>query len=278
MTMGYHLKLSQFEGPLDLLIHLIRVHEIDIFNIDIFVLTSQYLEYLRLVHFDDLSDAGDFLEMAATLIEIKTRMLLPNPESLEGSEQDTEEDPRKALSDRLILHEQFVHAASYLAGSAQIDALVFTNHEYQRLSPIYENIEAPLICDLASLVIMYDQLMKSAAEKKPPAKLEAITHQVTVEQKIKEIESLIRTVRYILFQGFYERFRSRYELIVSILAILELAKGGKLKLFQKINGHLYVCDPTIPESDLPSFVTEESSPIKHSISAGLENPSMSKGF
>ena len=257
MTTGYHLKLSQFEGPLDLLVHLIRVHEIDIFNIDIFVLTTQYLEYLRLIRFDDLTDAGDFLEMAATLIEIKTRMLLPNLESGSGAELDLDEDPRKTLGERLILNEQFAHAAYFLASSAQLDAMVFYNHEYERLSPLYEDIQAPLICDQASLVIMYEQLMRSMSEKKPPAKLEAITHQVTVEQKIKEIESLIRTVRYILFQGFYERFRSRYELVVSILAILELTKWGKLRLFQKINGHLYVCDPCIPESELPDFIFEE---------------------
>ena len=272
MTTGYHLKLSQFEGPLDLLLHLIRAHEIDIFNIDIFVLTSQYLEYLRLVRFDDLADAGDFLEMAATLIEIKTRMLLPSFDSLTEGQENGDEDPRKALSDRLILHEQFLKAAEHLAASASMDTVIFSNHEYERLSPMYEDIQAPLICDLASLVIMYDQLMKSAAEKKPPTKLEAITHQVTLEQKIKEIDNLIRTVRYILFQGFYERLRSRYELIVSILAILELAKSGRLKLFQKINGHIYVCDPAIPDNDLPSFVFEEAPTIRVDHSKVLPSP------
>jgi len=80
MTTQYYLKLEQFEGPLDLLLHLIRVNEIDIFNIDIFKLTQQYLAYLRILRYDDLADADGFIEVAATLIGIKTKLLLPGKE------------------------------------------------------------------------------------------------------------------------------------------------------------------------------------------------------
>src|ERR1700759_2248912 len=101
MSAEYFVKTDQFEGPLDLLLHLIRVHEIDIFAIDVLLLTQEHLSYLRLMRFDDLQQAGEFLEMAATLIEIKTRMLLPSDEKQAGKEGVEDDDPIKSLQERL---------------------------------------------------------------------------------------------------------------------------------------------------------------------------------
>jgi segregation and condensation protein A len=252
MAAAYHLKLSRFEGPLDLLIHLIRVNEIDIFNIDIFLLTTQYLEYLRLIKFDDLADAGEFIEMAATLIEIKARMLLPNFDSEAEEEGKIEEDPRKSLQERLILHEQFKLVAEHLASNSLLDLPVYSNHEYERLEPLYSHIEAPLVGDPASLVVMYEQLMKAMTEKKPPLKVEAKTHLVTIDETIQQIENLIKTVKFLLFQGFYTNFKSRYELVVNILAVLELTRWGKLKVYQReLNGPFWIYDAVLKEDVLP---------------------------
>lgn len=265
MTAAYYLKLQQFEGPLDLLLHLIRVNEIDIFNIDIFFLTSQYLTYLRTLQYEDLADASEFLEMAATLIEIKTRMLLPGQEKSE-EEGLEEEDPRQNLQERLIAYEQFKRAAEMLAQFPRFGDQVRTNCEWQRLEPSFEDIEAPLEGNPASLVILYEQMLQQLAERKPPAKVEAKTHLVTVEQKIAELTKLLETVKFALFQGFYKKFRSRYELVVYILAALELSKGGSIKLYQQdANGPLWLYRSDFDTKGLPIAPMEEARPLESDV-------------
>ena len=252
MNSNYQLKLNQFEGPLDLLLHLIKVNEIDIFNIDIFRLTTQYLEYLRLIKFDDLGDAGEFLEMAATLIEIKSRMLLPRDEK-KAEDLLGEEDPRRSLQERLLEYEKFKQAAEELSVRPHYGIAIQTSQEWRRLEPLYEDIEGPLIGDPASLVILYEQMLRSLATRKPPVRVEAKTHMVTVEQKIEELGRLLETVNFALFQGFYKRFQSRYELVVYILAVLELSKWGKLKTYQQeLNGPLWIYRSTFDEGLLPA--------------------------
>jgi segregation and condensation protein A len=257
MASGYYLKLQQFEGPLDLLLHLIKVNEIDIFNIDIFLLTSQYLNYLRTLKYEDLADASEFLEMAATLIEIKTKMLLPGQEKSEDEEQD-DEDPRQNLQERLIAYEQFKRVAEFLLDQPRFGDQIRTNHEWQRLEPMFEDCEAPLEGDPASLVILYEQMLTKLAERKPPAKVEVKTQLVTVEQKIDELAKLLETVKFALFQGFYKKFKSRYELVVYILATLELSKGGRLKLYQhEANGPLWLYRSDFDASKLPIAQEQE---------------------
>ena len=179
------------------------VNEIDIFNIDIFLLTTQYLKYLRTIKYDDLSDAGEFLEMAATLIEIKTRMLLPGQQEKLSEEKLTEDDPRYDLQERLIEYEKYKAIAAHLGDLPQFGDQIRTNTECDRLLPQYVDIEAPLEGDSASLVILYEQMLRKLSERKPPAKVEATMHLVTVEEKIEELSKLLETVNFALFQGFY---------------------------------------------------------------------------
>ena len=251
MPTAYSVKLQQFEGPLDLLLHLIRVNEFDIFNIDVFMLTSQYIGFLRTVEYEDLADASEFLEMAATLIEIKTKMLLPGQEKSDGDDED-EEDPRKTLQERLLLYEQFKGAAQFLAPRLNLESEYRTPCEWQRLEKEYEDLEAPLIGDVASLVILYEQMLQALAQRKKPAKVEAKTHLVRVEEKIEELTRMLETLSFALFQGFYKKFASRYELVVYILAALELSKGGKVKLYQQqVNGPLWLYKSDFDRSKLP---------------------------
>jgi len=251
MSTTYYLKLQQFEGPFDLLLHLIRVNEIDIFNIDVFLLTSQYLGYLRTLNYEDLADASEFLEMAATLIEIKTKMLLPGQEKSDESD-DENDDPRHNLQERLIVYEQFKRAAEHLHGQPMFGEQIRTNCEWQRLAPAFEDCEAPLEGDATSLVVLYEQMLQSMGERKPPVKIEAKTHQVTVEQKIEELNRLLETVKFALFQGFYKKFRSRYELVVYVLAALELSKGGQVKIYQQeLNGPLWLYRSDFATEGLP---------------------------
>lgn len=253
MASPYFLKLDQFEGPLDLLIHLIKVNEIDIFNIDVLLLTEQYLQYLRLLNYDDLGDAGEFLEMAATLIEIKTWMLLPRDETQSTGEDGVDIDPRKSLQDRLIEYERFRMAAEHFMRIPQLGDQICTNSEWQRLQPQYEDIEGPLEGDAASLVVLYEQMLKEFAERKPPVKHEAKMHMVTVEEKIEELARLLDTLKFVLFRGFYERFQSRYELVVYTLAMLELVKEKRIKIHQEqLNGPIWLHHLDYDSSLLPS--------------------------
>lgn len=249
MTSKYFVQLDRFEGPLDLLLYLIKENEIDIFDIDIFLLTTQYLSHLRLIQFDDLSDAGAFLEMAATLIEIKSRMLLPIEKS--SSADGSDEDPRLPLQQRLIEYERYRNVANFLDELPQVGVEIQTSSEWSRLEPLYEDIEAPLTGDPATLVILYELTLKMLSERKH-SKVEAKTHLVSVEEIIEKLDQLIEAARFSLFQGFYHGFSSRYEFVVYILAILELVKMKKLKVFQgEPLGPIWIYQSNLDESILP---------------------------
>lgn len=253
MASEYFIKLDQFEGPLDLLLYLIRVHEIDIFKIDIFLLTTQYLNFLRVAEFDDLTDASAFIAMAATLIEIKTRQMLPN-ESRETSEDGVdEEDPARSLQQRLIEYDRFRKAADFFEYSPQMGVQIQSNHEWQRLAPKYEHIEAPIKGETASLVMMYEQMLKDLVERKP-GKVEAKMHRITLEETIELMCTYMEQVQFLLFQGMYSKFKTRYDFVVHILAVLELCKSGLLSTYQdKLMGPLWVYLRTCELEKMPFF-------------------------
>lgn len=252
MATSHFLKLDRFEGPLDLLLHLIKVHEIDIFDIDVFVLTQQYLDYLRLVDFSDLTDASEFMEMAASLIDIKTRMLLPRPAVVSEDGRIIEEDPRESLAQRLIELDRFRRASEELAARPQVGVQIMLNHEPTRLAKVYEDVEAPLTGDAATLCILYEQILRELADRKPDQQVKVHRHQVNIDQVIVDLKRLMETTTFTLFQGFFERFRTRYELVVNIMAILELGKRGQLRIYQQeMNGPLWLYRQDMDISQLP---------------------------
>jgi segregation and condensation protein A len=232
MSSEYFVKLDRFEGPLDLLLHLIRVHEIDIFAIDILKLTTEYLSFLRLVKFDDISEAGEFISMGATLIEIKSRGLLPTEERKVTNEDGVDEDPLKTLQDRLLQYEMIRRAAEWFMHCPQMGVEIQTGHEHVRLSEVFKDVETPLEGDPARLIILFDQTMRDLAERKA-AKIEAKMHGITLEQTIERFSEYIGTVKFGMFQGLYNKFRSRYDMLVHLMAVLELSKQDKLKIYQQ---------------------------------------------
>lgn len=251
MSQEYFVKTDQFEGPLDLLLHLIRVHEIDIFAIDVLLLTREYLAYLRLIQFDDLQQAGEFLEMAATLIEIKTRMLLPHDESAAGEDGAGDDDPVRTLQERLLQYEMFRNAAEHFSQMPQMGVEIQSNNEWHRLMPLYEHIEAPLTGDPATLVVLYEQMLRGLAERKN-AKVTAKVHRITVEETIEKVAKDIEAARFALFQGIYNRLQSRDELVVHILAMLELVKMKRIQVYQQdMMGPIWMYRMDCDESVLP---------------------------
>lgn len=252
MNSKYFVKVEQFEGPLDLLLHLIKLNEIDIFNINIFELTNQYLEYLRILEFDNLQQAGEFLEMAATLIEIKSRLLLPQGGERLGTDEDnTTDDTLINLQQRLIEYERFKQAAKILEQSYCNYPITYSSYECKRLEPFYEGIELPLQVDATMLVVLYEQLLKNIPQKKQ-GKIHAKINKVNIDEKIEEILSLLENFNFALFQSFYNRFASRYELVIYILAILELIKLGKIRYYQESAlGPLWIYKYDFDEQNLP---------------------------
>ena len=235
MATHYFLKLEHFEGPLDLLLHLIRVNELNIFDINLLTLTTQYLEYLRLVRFDDLKDAASFLEMAASLIEIKSYQLLPRDTAKtagEGDLEGTDDSGLKDLQQRLFEFETFKQAGAYLATQGTTSFKHFTSHEGQRLDLIYGEKCEELIGDPAVLLILYEQMLSTLSERQP-AHLSARGEALTIGELMGRIREYLDKLRFYMLQSAYAQMNSRYELIAYILAMLQLARDREIKLYQE---------------------------------------------
>ena len=234
MSSAPQIKLEQFEGSLDLLLHLIKVNEINIFSIDLLFLANQYFAVLRLVEFRDLATAGDFLQTAATLVEIKSRSLLPDANKNEHTDlnellEDDDSLPRD-FKERLITYYQIKQGAQYLQGRYLRDYR-FSNHEWQRLStlPAFQRKQLPR-GDKWGLVILYEQLLTQVAKREaeiPQPKVQKIKLEAvmaTIMQKLTELTA---------FQDFYPLINSRHVYVVYFIAILELAKEGKINISQE---------------------------------------------
>ena len=251
MSSEYFVRTNQFEGPLDLLLHLIRVHEIDIFAIDVLRLTQEYLQFLRLLKFEDLQQAGEFVEMVATLIEIKARMLLPSDEKQASEDGLADDDPVKSLQERLLQYDMFRNAAEHFSQMPQMGVEIQPNNEWQRLLPLYEHIEAPLKGDAPTLVVLYEQLLRSLSERRK-VKHTAKLHRITVEDTIEKLGKEIDQARFALFQGLYNRLQSRDELVVHVMAMLELAKSRRMQVYQQdLMGPIWMYRMDCDESVLP---------------------------
>lgn len=258
MASNYFVKLNQFEGPLDLLLHLIRVHELDIFNIDLYALTSQYLDYLRLLKFKDLQDAAAFMEMAASLIEIKSRYLLPNEEKNQSDEEIDEEDEAATLKKRLLENELFRRAGEHFQAMPQVGVEIQTNHEWKRLEPKFEHIEGPLRGESATLVVLYEQMLSTLSDRKP-ATVTTKIERVSLEDVIKTVHEHINNSRFVLFQDMYEDMSSRYDLVAGTLAMLQLVRDGNIKVYQeKMMGPIWMYRNDLSLDDVPFAENELS--------------------
>jgi segregation and condensation protein A len=214
--MTYQIKLEMFEGPLDLLLHLTREHQIDILDIPIAKITDEYLRYLALMQELDLDVAGEFLLMAATLIHIKSKMLLPPEEGAEG-EPVEEEDPRAELVDRLLQYKKFKEAAQTLglleAEQAQL---------HRRGAPTIElTVEGPLAVSLLDLLRAFRDVLRRADV---PAPLEITPEELNVGQRIVLLLDRLAAESPLEFSRLFEGSGRRTEIIVTFLALLELLR------------------------------------------------------
>lgn len=217
--MTYKVKLEVFEGPLDLLLYLIKKEEIDIYDIPIARITDQYLEYLELMQLLDLTIAGEFLVMAATLIHIKSKMLLP-PDQTEAEQE--EEDPRAELVKRLLEYKKFKEAASALG---QMES--HQKHLFPRVGPGIDISELPaseeefIEASLFDLITAFTKVLKDIPKE---AFHKVVKDEFTVSEKIHDILHMLCDRKTILFTELFRAAKNKFEVITIFLAILELIK------------------------------------------------------
>ena len=221
------IKLARFEGPLDLLLHLIKRDEIDIYDIPIAHITQQYLGYLELMRILDLEVAGDFLVMAATLMRIKVKMLLPLPGV--GGEDEDEGDPREELVQRLIEYRQFKEAAGTLKEREAERRLL-----HERGMVPGDDEMGPLPLAAASLFDLIDALNRVMSRLPEPAVYEVQGEVYDVEDKMQWIASLAAEQGTMTFESLLAGCRVRIEMIVIFIALLELIKLGRISIVQTV--------------------------------------------
>lgn len=221
----YTVRLEMFEGPLDLLLHLIHKNEMDITNIPIALITEQYLEYLKLMKVLNLDIAGEYLLMASTLLHIKSKMLLPTSSEKEDEEG---EDPRAELVRKLLEYQRYKNGAAELERRPMLDRDVFVR---SALVDDGEGKEEERIeVNLFELLDAFRQVLERA---KAEAFHEVILDRVSVEEKVQEILSLLqRENRSMAFHFLFPEQASRRVIIVTFLAILELVKMKLVRIFQ----------------------------------------------
>lgn len=224
-------KLDSFEGPLDLLLHLIKKHEIDIYDIPISLISEQYNQYLDTLKELDLDIVGDYLRMAAELGYIKSRMLLPK----QVVEQDDElEDPREELVKRLIEYQRYKDA-SYQLFSLDLLGRDIYARKFDELSDMdLREFEQPLRVDLWALIEAFKTVMeRKAAQKEEETDIIVETDFMTVEDKIEEILQRIEEYNSFSFSDLFELSLSKMSLILTFMALLELVKQQVVTVFQE---------------------------------------------
>jgi len=223
---AYTVRLEMFEGPLDLLLHLIKKNRLNITDIPIALITEQYLEYLKLMKVLNLDVAGEYLLMAATLLHIKSKMLLPASSGEEGEE--TETDPRAELVRRLLEYQQYKEAALELEDRPLLDRNVFARPVSQETEETEE--EERVEVSLFELLEAFRKVLdKTRLETFHDVTLEPIT----VEEKIREVLSLLQKEnRSMAFHTFFPDQASRATVVVTFLAVLELVKMKVIRIFQ----------------------------------------------
>ena len=253
---SYKVALDVFEGPLDLLLHLVKKHELEIFDIPISFVTEKYLEYLDLMQSLNLDIAGEYLLMAATLAYIKSRELLPMPDVVaddEGEASDEEQDPRQELIRRLLEYQKYKEAAESLGGRPVIGRNVWTRGVAQE-EALDESVHADALAPLADVPVL--KLIEALDRVLSRAKIK-IAHEVTIDrlsvsQCINRLSdrlesepsfSLSSCLRFL--QEEVTADQARYEAVVTFLSILEMAKLRLIRVSQQTFENEYEDDIVI---------------------------------
>lgn len=214
--------MGDFEGPLDLLLHLIRQEQVSIYDIPIGRITAEYLRYLQLMQELDIAVAGDFLVMAATLIELKTRMLLPRDPFAPETEA---EDPRKDLVDQLLEYQKYKAAAQMLWSRATVERAVFKRAELET-----DKNNPEVVVGVFDLLKVFQEIL---ARHKEEIKLEIEREEISMAEMLERLRNMVMSAGELNLRVFFERARSRRELVLAFLSVLELVRAAEITLVQR---------------------------------------------
>lgn len=252
---GYRVRLEAFEGPLDLLLHLVRVNEVDVTDIPIVLITEQYNEYLQLMQEMSLAVAGEYLVMAATLMHIKSRMLLPPDPSTE--DEDESEDPRAELAQQLIEYQRFKQAAETLQAIDSRRSLIWTRDDVDRTFAD----EELLAVDMFDLMRAFRQLLGRLGEE---ARLRLKRDTVSVADKIGWLTDLLERRASLDLMELFADLPTRLDRIATFLAVLEMMRLRLLVAFQRgFSGEIRIAraadlEPAPAEGDAEASSGERS--------------------
>ena len=232
--MSYKIKLEIFEGPLDLLLYLVKKDHLNIYDIPVAQVTEQYLAYLNLMQLLDLNIAGEFLVMAATLMEIKSKMLLPAKEGVTAEEEQG--DPRAELIKRLLEYEKFKEIAENLRARETDQREIFKRPNVEIDKTVCDDKEAYFEASIFDLISAFSQALKDIPKE---VFLEVIKDEFTIEEKIHEILHLLLVRPTLQLSELFGKAKNKLEIIVIFLAILELIRMKEIivrqrDLFQEI--------------------------------------------
>ncbi|MEP6718006.1 MAG: segregation/condensation protein A [bacterium] len=214
--------MGDFDGPLDLLLHLIRQEQVNIYDIPVARIADEYLRYLHVMQELDIAVAGDFLVMAATLIELKTRMLLPRDPFAAAEE---EEDPRKDLVDQLLEYQKYKAAAQMLWSRATVERAVFKRAEIET-----DKNNPEVSVGLFDLLKVFQEIL---ARHKEEVLLEIEREEISMTEMLERLRNMVMSAGELNLRVFFERAQSRRELVLAFLSVLELVRSTEIKLFQE---------------------------------------------
>lgn len=222
VTDDLKLLLGEFEGPLDLLLHLIRQQQVSIYDIPVARVTDEYLRYLRLMQELDIAVAGDFLVMAATLIELKTKMLLPRDPLVAEVE---EEDPRTELVNQLLEYQKYKAAAQMLWSKATVEQAIFKRAEIET-----DKNNPEVAVGVFDLLKVFQTIL---ARHKEEVLLEIEREEISMAEMLERLRNMVMSASELNLRIFFERAKSRRELVLAFLSVLELVRTAEVKLFQE---------------------------------------------
>jgi len=225
---AYRIRLPNFEGPLDLLLFLIRKEEMDIYDIPIALITRQYLAYIELMKELDLDIAGEFILMAATLIQIKVKMLLPKPE---GGEEEEEGDPRAELVRQLLEYKRYKEVAEDLTDLEDRHRRMFPRTYFEWQKSFKQEGREVVLKEMSLFDLL--QAFKSVLDHLPDQSFHSVkTTEVTLEEQIAFLNSMLQDRERIAFSDLMTNLRERIVVIVTFMAILELIRTRRISVHQ----------------------------------------------
>lgn len=238
MDVNIAFKIDEFEGPLDLLLHFIKENKMDIMNIEIELITKQYMDYLALQEKMNLEIASEYLVLASELLEIKSKLLLPNQKNEE--DEEVEDDPREELVNRLLEYQNYKEITKLLHERESLRREIYTKAPENIKNYIDEVKEISVDVSLDDLMLAFKRYLERQKENQP-LKTKVTVNEISVSSRRHDIKRLLRLKRRVSFFELFPVVTKEY-VVATFLAVLEMAKSGELVITQKATFDEIICE------------------------------------